>query len=345
MWVIVPRNWCKPINLLRAAEQDNTNQTITNQFVGDTPTDHIMVLSVITLRTPKHHPRSVSAPQRCDVPDAPRVPRSPQRHPPRPSHYRRSTGHRDLRLKRERPRVEGKTLWISRYPQSDGYDLWGQTVFFCDESLNLHDFDDVFVDVTYVLLSLLLPQKNTCRHLPLKNAPKEGRALMGETELSTGSVLRSRNRFQVIRGSEKKKSSLVLVNFVNSSLHQVDLCWRKKFEISWVFFTFIPWAISYTIKITFHETCWTYNSNFVLDTKYSCKSDDSLQNLQKKQLPRPPTQPQLAGTCPHLYNLSSPLGPRSDLLPLPKSGWCLKMPTWSARRTCTHACLGVLGWA
>ena len=76
--------------------------------------------------------------------------------------------------------------------------------FFCDESLNLHDFDDVFVDVTYVLLSLLLPQKNTCRHLPLKNAPKEGRALMGETELSTGSVLRSRNRFQVIRGSEKK---------------------------------------------------------------------------------------------------------------------------------------------
>ena len=27
-----------------AMEQDNTNQTITNQFVRDIPTDHIMVL-------------------------------------------------------------------------------------------------------------------------------------------------------------------------------------------------------------------------------------------------------------------------------------------------------------
>lgn len=173
-------------------------------------------------------------------------------------------------------------------------------LFICDESLNLHDFDDVFVDVT-MSCCLSSCHRKTLADICHSKMPKRGNGIDGWNWTFNWFRFKDSNIFRWLEDQKKKVFPCLgelceLISPPSGSLLE-----KKRNILS--FLTCIPWAISYTI--TFHETCWTYNSNFVLDTKYSCKSDDSPQNLQKSSFLDPPPNPSGRHLPPPLQPLKS----------------------------------------
>lgn len=102
---------------------------------------------------------------------------------------------------------------------------------------------------------------------------------------------------------QEKKSSLVLVNFVNSSHHQVDLCWKKHRNI--LSFLYIYTLGNFRILLPFmkHAELTTRISFWTLSILVNF--DDSLQNLQKSSFQDPQPNPSGRHLPPPLQPLKS----------------------------------------
>ena len=117
-------------------------------------------------------------------------------------------------------RVEGETLWISRYPQTDGYD------YEVKPRLNLHDFDDVFVDVT-MSCCLSSCHRKTLADICHSKMPKRGKGIDGWNWTFNWFRFKDSNIFRWLEDHKKSLPLSWWTLWTHLSTKWIYLCWKK----------------------------------------------------------------------------------------------------------------------